>query len=83
MTNRENLFNFVRDELLSLVPSEPLDETTNLLKLGLDSLKMMRLIAFVEESYEISIPDEEVNPTTFNTLKRILELVEETKASKK
>ena len=77
MICQDRLSGFVKEELLSICPEEPFDENTNLLALGLDSLKMMRLVVFIEEERQLVIPDERVNPRVFSTLKSILELVEQ------
>lgn len=77
MICQDRLSGFVKEELLSIGPDEPFDENTNLLALGLDSLKMMRLVVFIEEERQLVIPDERVNPRVFSTLKSILELVEQ------
>jgi acyl carrier protein len=51
-------------------------EDTQLLAQGLlDSLLLMRLIAFLERRFGIDLPDEEVVPENFETLRSIRSLI--------
>jgi len=52
------------------------NDDTELLEQGLlDSLLLMHLMAFLERRHGIEIPDEEVVPENFATLRRIRALV--------
>jgi acyl carrier protein len=44
----------------------------------IDSLGLFRIVAFLEDSYGISIPDEQVVPANFQTLTTIAGLVDQT-----
>tara|TARA_Y100000589_G_scaffold38509_1_gene32254 strand:+ start:8975 stop:9217 length:243 start_codon:yes stop_codon:yes gene_type:complete len=53
-----------------------LTEDTLLLTSGvLDSFSMMELIVFLEEKFDISFTEDELNPEIFATAKKISELV--------
>lgn len=70
-----NIQTFVCDDLLQLNTNDfTLD--SNLLYLGLDSLKMMRLVQFLEESFQITIKDEDVNGKNMTSVRSITELVD-------
>ena len=72
----EPLKQFICQELLS--DSHPdLAEDQNLLTTGLvDSIGVTRLIAFLEETYDLKIPPEDVTLENFSTLRQIRRYVE-------
>lgn len=49
---------------------------------GLDSLGVFKTVAFCEENFGIRIPDEEVLPDNFQSIRAIAELVERISATK-
>ena len=60
------IHNFILTELLNGEQSDDLDFDTNLLMAGLvDSLGMVRLLAFLQEQLEITIPPEDVTIENF------------------
>lgn len=65
---------FIQDSLLPLETSE-IKLEDNLFEFGLDSLKMMKLINFLEDEFKITVPFEKVNPTQFSNINNIVELV--------
>lgn len=66
---------FVTDQLLDGEYGE-LTETTPLLKWGvIDSLSMLVLISFIEDDFEVHVPDDEVRPEQFETLGRLADLL--------
>jgi len=58
MTDYENILQTLMDTLSPLVPQgQEINEDTDLVAdLGLDSLKVMKIIESVEDRYDISIP---------------------------
>ena len=73
MSEKDKLLtSFIHDELLCLPQEDPISDTSNLIERGLDSLKIMRLIVFIEESYGVTIPDEKISPQTFSSIQFIL-----------
>jgi acyl carrier protein len=67
------LLQFVNDELLG-GSRPPVSADTPLLEDGrIDSLKLLRLIAFVEEQSNRSIPDELIEKERFRTIAAIAE----------
>lgn len=68
------LLAFLRDDLG--VEAAALDTDTPLVSDGLvDSAGLMRLAAFVEDATGITIPDQDVTGTHFDTVRRILAYV--------
>jgi len=52
-------------------------ETTPLISSGLvDSFSMVSLLRFLEKKYAIHIPDADATPEAFDTIERIVELVQ-------
>lgn len=70
-----NIQTFVCDDLLQLNTND-FTPDSNLLYLGLDSLKMMRLVQFLEESFQITIKDEDVNAKNMASIHSITALVD-------
>ena len=66
---------FIFENLLGAGNSDDFSLEDNLLRLGLDSLKMMRLIAFIEEKFSIVIPDIEITPDQMESLDTIEKLI--------
>jgi len=59
-----------------------LDVEDSLLERGLlDSLAILKTVTFCEEEFGITIPDTDVLPDNFETVKAIAKLVEKQKAS--
>jgi acyl carrier protein len=62
----------------------PLKPDDSLFELGvIDSLAVVKTIAYCEEQFEIEIPDEELIPENFVTVRAIAELIERLRASVK
>lgn len=73
---------FVFENLLGVGNCEDFSSEDSLLQLGLDSLKMMRLIAFIEEKFSIIIPDIETTPDQMESLSTIEKLIDRHKKSR-
>ncbi|HEX8109868.1 MAG TPA: hypothetical protein VF516_19190 [Kofleriaceae bacterium] len=79
-TSVDEIVAFVKLYLLSeFLPGKTgvaIDSSTRLNKSGvLDSLKLVRLVTFLEESYRIEIQPHEMAPKHFETLQAIAALV--------
>jgi acyl carrier protein len=74
---REILVNFVSKELSADLDSRDLDDNEDLLEGGIiDSLGIMKLLAFIEEEFSIRVIDQELTPENFQTINSILHLIE-------
>ena len=71
----EGLLEFAKRDLLHGA-ADDLDADTPLLELGvLDSLSMVGLLAYVDEAFGVKIPEDDVLPDHFDTLRSIAALV--------
>jgi acyl carrier protein len=52
-----------------------LEEETNLKNAGVDSFSIVEIILFIERSYSIAIPDDQLMPENFKTLRSLARLV--------
>ena len=63
---------YIRQELAADRPDAPLAPTDDLVVLGLiDSVGILKLIAFLETTFAIEVHDEEVVPENFGSLAQI------------
>lgn len=70
MNLQEMLLTFIREELLD--SDEPLDADENLLADGMiDSLGMMRLVAFIEAEQGVKVPPQDFTIENFRTVAHI------------
>jgi acyl carrier protein/D-alanine--poly(phosphoribitol) ligase subunit 2 len=69
---------FIRNEYLEDEDEEDeIDASTPLISSGIvDSFSMVSLKRFLEKKYDITIPDEEATTEAFDSVKKIIALVE-------
>ena len=70
---KKKLRDFIFQELIFVADPEQFSDDDDLLEAGLDSMGIMRLIMFIENEYDITLPDTEIEPDnvqTFNTLEQ-------------
>jgi D-alanine--poly(phosphoribitol) ligase subunit 2 len=60
---------------LGVGSSQEFSSEDRLLQLGLDSLKMMSLIAYIEKNFSIEIPNAEISPDQMKSLASIEDLI--------
>jgi acyl carrier protein len=75
---KEMILDYIRDEYLDEDEDDvELDENTPLISSGIvDSFSMVSLKRFLEKKYDISIPDAEATPEAFDSVAKIITLVE-------
>jgi acyl carrier protein len=72
-----NIENFILRELLVGDGRAGLESDESLISNGvIDSLGILRLVAFLEEEFTIRVEDDEVIPENFQTINAMRELVE-------
>jgi len=77
MGNEEIIKKFIVDEIISSNSKNNLSYEDSLIEAGvIDSLGIMKMLAFLDEKFSISIDDQEVIPENFETIKAISNLVE-------
>jgi acyl carrier protein len=68
---------FLLTELLGEASSDPVEPDTNLLAGGwLDSMGVVRLVAFIEQQFHLRVPPEDVTLDNFQTLTAISHYLE-------
>ncbi len=73
---KERIKNFVLEELSLDGEVKILNDDDQLLERGIiDSMGILRLLAFLEENYGVLLSTEELNPDNFSTILNIAELV--------
>ncbi|MBL4759747.1 MAG: acyl carrier protein [Mariprofundaceae bacterium] len=72
----QTLKNFIFEELVQIDDIASFTENDDLLKAGLDSMGIMRLVLFIEEELGVSLPDEEIEPDNIQTLAAIVSWIE-------
>lgn len=78
MTILENLKKILLTEIAVDLGKKSLDADEDLLEQGIiDSLGIMKLVLFMEETYGIAVADEEVVPENFQTVSMMVRFVEQ------
>ena len=78
---QEAILDYIREEYLE-EEDEEIDADTPLITGGIvDSFSMVSLKRFLENKYQISIPDDKASPEAFDTVQKICALVEECRSS--
>ena len=84
MTNKEILTEYILKELAEDHELNELDENESLLESGIiDSMDIIRLLAFLETEFKLKVLDEELLPENFNTVSSILALIDKKQKSLK
>lgn len=72
MDTREQIISYLKKEI-----EEYRNENDELVDSGLlDSLKLMELISYIEDKYNIEIDIDDIDPESFNTVNSIVSLIE-------
>ncbi len=68
---REGLFG----NLLALPADRWPDDDANLFDMGLDSLRVMRLLVFIEQQLGVNLPDSEITPESIGSVRSLLQFI--------
>jgi len=80
-TESTTISEWIRNNCLKASPDTELSGGTLLLEeVGLDSLEIVRLVNFVEDEFQISVDVEELVPENFETLDRVVAMVQRMRA---
>lgn len=72
----EILKQFITDELVPDFNPSDLDENKSLLESGIiDSLGIMKLVAFIQERFQLEVSDEDLIPENFETLSALTKFI--------
>ncbi|HVN64144.1 MAG TPA: phosphopantetheine-binding protein [Candidatus Binataceae bacterium] len=74
---------FLLEEALAPRNIRTLEPDESLFKTGaIDSMVVMKAVAFCEENFGIEIPDEEIIPENFTSVRALARLIERTRRAK-
>jgi acyl carrier protein len=74
----ENLRTFLLTEIAPDLGKESVDPDEDLLEQGfIDSMGILKIVVFLEETYGIQVDDEDIVPDNFQTLNRMAKFVEQ------
>ena len=76
MQTIDTLKKYIRDELAPEYDLNDLDAEQSLIETGiLDSMGIVKLVAFIEAEYQIKVEDEDLLPENFEKISSIAELI--------
>lgn len=64
---KQQLREFIFNELIFVAEPDKFSDDDDLLEAGLDSMGIMRLIMHIEEQFNITLPDSEIDPDNVNS----------------
>jgi acyl carrier protein len=75
---KDSIREFIRRDILFGEEDISLDDDSPLLEGVLDSMALMRLVAFIEEEFDIEVDDQEISTQNFRTIEDVARLVKRT-----
>jgi acyl carrier protein len=73
---------FIVDEFMPDVPVEDLDDDFDLLTGGVvDSLGLLKVVAWLEDEFDIGVDDSELGPDSFRTVAAIKAFVDQSRSA--
>lgn len=73
---------FIVEEFMPDVPVEDLEDDFDLLTGGVvDSLGLLKVVAWLEDEFDISVDDSELGPDSFRTVAAIKEYVDQARST--
>ena len=77
MNTRERIARYIAEEFLPDTPAEAIPDDLNLIESGVvDSLGLLKIVAFLEEDLRLSIAPEAVLPENLSSIEAICTLVD-------
>jgi len=68
---KADLHEFIFQELIFSPDADNFSDNENLIEAGLDSMAIMRLVMFIEERFNVTLPDNEVEPENIQTIQAL------------
>ena len=76
MSVSQNLRKFIQDSLLADHGGAPLGDDDSLIQRGvLDSIGLLQIMTHLEQEFGVRVPDDEVLPENFETVRQIEDLI--------
>jgi D-alanine--poly(phosphoribitol) ligase subunit 2 len=73
---------FIVEEFMPDVPAEELDSDFDLLTGGvIDSLGLLKMVAWLEDEFDVGVDESELGPESFRTVAAIKEYVDQARAA--
>ena len=83
MDEKMKIKQFIVEEFMPDVPAEQLEDDFDLLAGGVvDSLGLLKVVAWLESEYDIGVDESELGPESFRTVNAIHEYIEQQQQSK-
>ncbi len=80
MNTRDQLRTYLFGTLIPIEQSAWPADDANLLEIGLDSLRLMQLLVYVEQQLKVRLPDHEVTPERVESVRALVEWIESRRA---
>lgn len=81
MSNSQSIKQFIIEEFIPDSHSDDIPNDLDLLQSGiLDSLAVLRLVAFIEDNFDIALEPDEIDPENLNSINAIDALIKEKSA---
>lgn len=65
---KKKIRDFILEELIFVSAPENFNDDDDLFEAGLDSMGIMRLVMFIETEFDITLPDNEIEPQNLRTV---------------
>ncbi len=76
MSNLQSIKQFIKDEFIPGSQHEEIPNDLDLLQSGiLDSLAVLRLVAFIEDQFDIALDPDEIDPENFKSINSMNHLI--------
>jgi acyl carrier protein len=73
------LRDFIFQELIFVATPDQFSDDDDLLKAGLDSMGIMRLVMFIEDEFGVTLPDTEIEPENIKSFHALQAWIEKHK----
>jgi acyl carrier protein len=81
MEAREQIRSYLFDTLIPTPAAQWPADDADLYEAGMDSLRLMQLLVFVEQKLGVNLPDHEVTPERIGSVDSLVKWISEHKAS--
>ena len=78
---KAQLQTFIFQELIYYSETKEFGANDDLLEAGLDSMGIMRLVIFIEETFGVTLPEEEIQPDNIRTLNNLEQWIQRHRAA--
>jgi len=82
MSIEEKVKNFISENILFSDIGYPFNEDDSFLEKGVvDSMNVMEIVAFVEDTFGVNISDSDIVPSNFDSISNITKFIEKKKSA--